>query len=277
MKLICGGDAEGCAGLLKRIAGEGTAKAEIAPGVIRYLRSHADRIGVPGPLARHDGEREPACLQVEDGGRPLRMVHAGSVGHGAHTLEAGIRAPHTASLMRRAQGAEEAREAEAEGGIHPSLWPCGLVCGSIRRQGLRISCPGLRRDARRRGPVQVGRLARDPGGLPAHKRLTPSVLSPTRGASACVSYNVPRLPGAISVLLRHPCCHPNASRFQPCAVGFLFCLRSPISIMCSVYILLQCGIIWIALCLKLRTWPASEPKSGAFFMGGFYQPVLLFR
>ena len=32
------------------------------------------------------------------------MVHAWSVGHGAHTLEAGIRAPHIASLTRRAQG-----------------------------------------------------------------------------------------------------------------------------------------------------------------------------
>ena len=49
MRLICGGDAEGCAGLLERMAGEGTAKADIAPGAIRYLRSHADRIGVPGP------------------------------------------------------------------------------------------------------------------------------------------------------------------------------------------------------------------------------------
>ena len=49
MRLIYGGDAEGCAGLLERMAGEGTAKADIAPGVIRYLRSHADRIGVPGP------------------------------------------------------------------------------------------------------------------------------------------------------------------------------------------------------------------------------------
>ena len=42
MRLIYGGDAEGCAGLLERMAGEGTAKADIAPGVIRYLRSHAD-------------------------------------------------------------------------------------------------------------------------------------------------------------------------------------------------------------------------------------------
>ena len=49
MRLIYGGDAEGCAGLLERMAREGMAKADIAPGVIRYLRSHADRIGVPGP------------------------------------------------------------------------------------------------------------------------------------------------------------------------------------------------------------------------------------
>lgn len=49
MRPIYGGDAEGCAGLLERMAREGTAKADIAPGVIRYLRSHADRIGVPGP------------------------------------------------------------------------------------------------------------------------------------------------------------------------------------------------------------------------------------
>lgn len=49
MELIYDGDAEGCADLLERMVQDGSARADIAPGVIRYLRSHAGSIGIPGP------------------------------------------------------------------------------------------------------------------------------------------------------------------------------------------------------------------------------------
>jgi hypothetical protein len=135
--------------------------AAICPIVLDALRG----------LAAHPEDRD-AAWEME--GNVLSSIMEAAAAAYAQALEAGIRAPHTASLTQRAQGAEEAREAEAEGDRRIFRRPCDRRCASIRRQGLRISCPGPRRDARRRGPVQVGRLARGPGGLPAHKRLTPS-------------------------------------------------------------------------------------------------------
>ena len=74
--------------------------AAICPIVLDALRG----------LAAHPEDRD-AAWEME--GNVLSSIMEAAAAAYAQALEAGIRAPHTASLTRRAQGAEEARETEA--------------------------------------------------------------------------------------------------------------------------------------------------------------------
>lgn len=119
--------------------------------------------------ARPSAPWRPRTSTPASRGWPPYPAHGRSRAHPTwrHTLEAGIGTAHTASVSGGAQEREAAWQAEEEGGIHPSLWPCGLVCGSIRREGLRIPCARLRRGDESRSEVQVRMLAG------AYRRISP--------------------------------------------------------------------------------------------------------
>ena len=159
MGLVYEGDAEGCASLLERMAQEGAAKPEQAHAAARYLRNHAGSIGVPGPsLGTMEAENQHV-YKSRMASVPCAWSEQGASDMARHTLEAGIGTAHTAPLSGGAQERQAEGQAEEEGGVHPSLWPRGPVCGSIRSEGLRIPCARLRRGDGGRSEVQVRMLA----------------------------------------------------------------------------------------------------------------------